>query len=377
MPGAYSSIPTWWSREQWRSDLLADLQSDDVTELRTGVGTRGPVSVRAIYAVAVAISAAADGATGRNAMPGNAALAGRPIPADEPDLTALARLGTNSGYGLTTVQKAVRVLHRRGWLVLVRNGKNRLTSAERKELWCAGSKARRRRNVWACTMPKRRLPVDNSVAAEAPSVGGCALPTTRRVVWVPPVGLDKNFKPTSSTRNGAPRRATTANKPQTRSYRCDPRALQLATDMRTRIPWLQRVPYQRIVPALHRFAVAGWSARALQRHLDRLLSERGWTVPGTPALTERDQFGNIRHRPATTLCSPWGYLAFLLRHLDPTDLIAEQRHEAALAEVDRYKLQLIFGTPCVHGQPAGNIASPNRAVLACPTCRRSRKSGPS
>ena len=241
----------------------------------------------------------------------------QPSATDEPDPDALARLASSSGYGLTTVQKAVQVLPRRGWLVLVRAGKNRLTSTERRELWRAGSKARQRRNVWACTMPKCRPPVDNSAATEGPGSGGCALPTTRRVEWVPLVGPDKNFRPMHQVKNGASRRATTANRPTTRTYRADPRVVRLARDLKTRIPWLRRVPYQRIVPPLHRFAVAGWSARTLQTHLDRLLGQRGWTVPGTPAATERDRSGHTHHRPATEMRSPWGYLAHLLRQLDP------------------------------------------------------------
>lgn len=150
-PGAYASTPAWWSREHWRSELLSDLQSDEVHELRSAVGSRGPVSVRAIYAVAVAISAAADGATGRNALPGNDALTTKAHDIDDADPESLAKVAASSGYGLTTVQKAVQVLARRGWLVLVRAGKNRLALTERLELWEDDCKARQRRNVWACT----------------------------------------------------------------------------------------------------------------------------------------------------------------------------------------------------------------------------------
>ena len=50
------------------------------------------------------------------------------------DPAVLAALQTATGYGLTTLQKAARVLAARGWIVLVRSGKNRLTPAERSEL---------------------------------------------------------------------------------------------------------------------------------------------------------------------------------------------------------------------------------------------------
>ena len=147
-PGAYANAPAWWNRERWRSELWSVLHSDGVTALRANVGTRGRVSVRAIFAVAVAISAAADGATGRNALPGNAALTAKPcdVGADahasrfdtDTDTDVVVRLAASSGYGLTTVQKAVQVLTDRGWLVLMRAGKNRLTAAERMELWQMG-----------------------------------------------------------------------------------------------------------------------------------------------------------------------------------------------------------------------------------------------
>lgn len=386
-PGAYTSTPAWWGREHWRSALLSDLQTDEVRELRSAVGTRGPVSMRAIYAVAVAISAAADGATGRNALPGNTALTLKAGDLDDTDPDALARLAASSGYGLTTVQKAVQVLARRGWLVLVRPGKNRLTRGERLELHTAASKVRRRRNVWACTLPahvrrpeppargRQHTPahppaVDNPPDGKPSTDPGCDLPTPRRGMWVPCVRPDKNFKPERASRTGAPRRTPTRNGRPGRTHRTDPRAVQVATDLRTRVPWLRHVPHQRIMPPLHRFAVAGWSAAQLQAHLDRLLAQRGWTVPGSPGETVRDRFGRAHHRPASTMRSPWGYLAFLLRHLDPSDLAGEQQHAAELAAREQYQRLLIVGSPCPHGQPAGDVPSPTRGVLACPLCRR-------
>ena len=168
-PGTYATTPAWWSREHWRSELTADLRSDEVSQLRAAVGTRGPVSVRAIYAVAVAVSAAADGATGRNALPGNAALTAIAAELDPDAANYWTQVATSSGYALTTVQKAVQVLGARGWLVLVRTGKNYLTRAERTEMWRAGVPARQRRNVWACTLP-RHVPGPTPDAATEPRV---------------------------------------------------------------------------------------------------------------------------------------------------------------------------------------------------------------
>ena len=60
-----------------------------------------------------------------------------------------------------------------------------------------------------------------------------------------------------------------------------------------------------------------------QDQLDRLLADRGWTVPGRPAEVRADRAGRRYLRPASTMRSPYGYLAFLLRHLEPADLIAD------------------------------------------------------
>ncbi len=391
-PGAYATTPAWRSREHWRSELIADLHSDEVTQLRSAVGTRGPVSVRAVFAVAVAVSAAADGATGRNALPGNAALTAKAAQLNTDAVNCWAPVTTSSGYALTTVQKAVQVLCARGWLMLVRAGKNYLTRADRAELWRTGARARQRRNVWACTLPRHvrrptphaateprvgeppaEAPVDNSPAADAPADAGCDLPTTRRVRWVTSVAGEQNFTPELASRTGAARRAPSKDGRAVRAYRTDQRVVRLAKDLRARVPWLRHVPHQRIMPPLHRFALAGWTARDLQAHLDRLLELHGWSVPGGPAETVRDRFGSVHHRAGTTMRSPWGYLAFLLRHLDPTDLAGEHEHAAHLAAREQYQRQLIHGVPCPHGQPAGDIPSPTRGVLACPMCRHDRR----
>jgi hypothetical protein len=398
-PGAYSSTPAWWSREHWRSELLADLQSQDVHQLRSSVGTRGPVSCRAIYAVATAISAAADGATGRNAMPGNTALSTKASELDPDSANYWARVATSSGYGLTTIQKAVQVLAARGWLALIRTGKNYLTREDRTEMWRAGTAARQRRNVWACTLPPhvrqpvpqrpaegcrgadspappartQPPPVDNSTASDTSAGLGCDLPTTRRVRWVSSVEMDNYFKPERASRTGAPRRAPSKDGHTHRTYRADTRVVRLAKDLRARLPWLRHVPHQRIMPSLHRFAVQGWTARDVQVHLDQLIKQRGWTVPGGPGEAVRDYTGQVHQRSASTMRSPWGYLAYLLRHLDPGDLAAEQAYAAETAAREEYQRQLVFGPPCVHGQPAGDVPSPTRGVLACLECRRQRR----
>ena len=208
--------------------------------------------------------------------------------------------------------------------------------------------------------------MDNFPAADTTADTGCDLPTTRRVRWVTSVTGEKNFKPEPASRTGAPRRAPGKDGRSDRAYRADQRVVRLAKDLRSRVPWLRHVPHQRIMPPLHRFALAGWTARDLQAHLDRLLELRGWTVPGGPAETVRDRFGSVHHRPGTTMRSPWGYLAFLLRHLDPTDLAAEQEHAAHLAAAEQYQRQLIYGVPCPHGQPAGDVPLPHSRGAGLP-----------
>ena len=138
------------------------------------------------------------------------------------------------------------------------------------------------------------------------------------------------------------------------------------------MPWLRPVPHQRIMPSLHRFAINGWSAIELQTHLDRLLQLRGWTVPGTPAESAEDARQVQASSSRTTMRSAWGYLAFLLRQIEPTDLAVEREYEIHLKIQEEYQRALIYGVPCSHGQPAGNQPSPNRGVLACPLCRRTK-----
>jgi len=79
---------------------------------------------------------------------------------DAPDYWT--KLATSAGYSITTVQKAEQILVARGWLVRIRTGKNWLTRAERRELHAAGSAARQRRNVWACTVPKLAQPASTA-----------------------------------------------------------------------------------------------------------------------------------------------------------------------------------------------------------------------
>ncbi len=375
-PGTYSTIPAWWSRERWRSECRADLHTADVAELRRQVGRRGPVSVAACWALASALSSSADTTTGRNAMPGDAALTAHPNSLDVDDPAVLGPLEAATGYGLTTLQKAGRVLAARGWIVLIRSGKNRLTRADRVELRRGGSAADQRRNVWACTIPRhlraKPAPVDKSVDnsdQQAPTAGaGCDLPTTRRVGGPAPLGPNKIFKREQASGTGAAHRPSAEHSQSRRTYRADPRTVQLAKNLKARVYWLGGISHQRIMPALDRFAKAGWGAADILRELDRTLAHRDWEVPSGRVSTTHS---GRKHR--YPLRCPWAYLAMLLRTLEPTDLAAERNHalRTRMAQL-RYQQLRRTGPECVHGEPAGDVPSPVKGVLACPLCRRDR-----
>ena len=416
--GAYSGIACWRSRDGWLRDLHSDLHGVLSTAARRNPGNRGPVSVQACFAVAAGVAASADGRTGRNAMPGEAALiAGAEQLAEDLDLDEVAdrqklarRLAVATGYAETTVEKAVTVLLELGWLVRLRVGKNWLSRAEKVAIWGTGSKARQQRAVYACTVPRdlslragvtpslcrcADVPVDNSPAGATETAqpdSGCALPTARRASGQTSVIENKSSRSKEASRNDPSGRATTntaSSKRTHQTHRIDPRTLSVAITLRRRLPWLRNVPTQRITSSVHRFAVAGWTAGDIKEALDQLLAQRRWQVPDdrTPAelaATRRvdehrraeDQGRSHTAEPdeSTTrpLRRPWAYLAYLLRAIEPTDRVLEREYERAIADAQReYARQLISGPACPHGQPGGAILSPARSLPACPDCRRS------
>ena len=116
--------------------------------------------------------------------------------------------------------------------------------------------------------------------------------------------------------------------------------------------WLAGVHPARLVPTLTRFARAGWTPRDVERAAVETLTARGWRVPR-----------ELQH--------PAAYLAGLLREVDPADRPGALDEALAAAERAQraYERQLIHGTPCAHGTPAGDVPSPLRGYLACPACR--------
>jgi hypothetical protein len=108
-----------------------------------------------------------------------------------------------------------------------------------------------------------------------------------------------------------------------------------------------------MVPTLHRFALAGWTAHDVDVAVRNAMAARGW------------------QRVPSELRQPAAYLAGLLRDVDVTErpgALEDQRCQEERRE-RAYRQQLVYGAPCPHGQPAGDVPSPLRGSLACPLCR--------
>jgi hypothetical protein len=131
------------------------------------------------------------------------------------------------------------------------------------------------------------------------------------------------------------------------------RARRLAEAVRSRLGWLAGESTSRMAPTLTRFALAGWTPRDVDTAVRDARAARGW------------------HRIPSDLRRPAAYLALLLREVDPADRPGAQ--EEFMEEMERrereYEKLRIWGPPCPHGQPAGNVPSPMRGTIACPFCR--------
>ncbi|HYQ80117.1 MAG TPA: hypothetical protein VEP68_01380 [Anaeromyxobacteraceae bacterium] len=321
-PGATSRRPAWWSATDWVED-----------EVRAAVAERRDlcrahhVDPDTVLAVARGMATFADFRTGRNCRPTNAGL------------VALLRLS------LSTVQRARRVLKQLGLVVELIRGRSIMTRAERLTAWARGSSHRHIAAEFAlCSRRHRPHPQPPAVGRDTPP---SAPPETTSLTRSTP-----SLRATAETRKGAPRPAATPNKPPRRRQPPQAATRRLAETTRTRLRWLAAIPIGRLAPPLHRFAAAGWTPRDIDRALGDALTTRGWQLPR-----------QIHH--------PAAYLATLLRPLDPADrpgALDEWRATRERAQ-RAYERQLIYGSPCPHGQPAGDLPSPLRGQLACPTCR--------
>jgi hypothetical protein len=321
-PGATARLPSWWSATDW-----VDGEVRGALEERRDLCQAHHVDPDTVLAVARGMAHFADFRTGRDCRPTN------------------ARLVEVLRVSLSTVQRARRVLKSLGLVVELVAGRSVMTRAERLAAWRRGSSHRRIAVTFAlCSRRRRgrpRLPV---VEDDTP-------PGTIKDRFL--THLTKSHLQTNTeTKRAAPRPAHTKKDPPGRSRQLDPATRRLVEGTRARLQWLSSVSTLRLAPTLHRFARAGWTPRDVNRAVDDCLAARGWRLP-------------------RELNQPAAYLATLLREVDPADRpgaldewITKQERAQRI-----YERQLVHGTPCAHGVPAGDVPSPLRGIVACPLCR--------
>lgn len=328
--GVYSTIVAWWSREQWLDAALAVIRSPAGDAARQALRVGQDV----VEAAAMVFAAAADGATGRNSMPGNAALA------------------RQCGRCLRTVQNATSVLEMLGLLTKVSEGKSWLTRAERAAvLWANGSDARSMRAVYACTLPR---PVEIATDdVDRPSVS-CILPSTKTSTSITPAfgfrSLTSTAKPRLTAKDKedvAPLRAP--KRPTRRGPYFEPAVHDLATDLRQALEsQLGGTPHGRMLPAVSRFARKGWTAATVKREINAWYQLHNSKPPFRPV-------------------NPPGWLAFVLRQLEPDDSpdLLDAAYRLSTRQLDDHDAL----AECEHGVAGGRVARPNEGTLPCPMCR--------
>lgn len=334
-PGSTSRLPVWWSRNDW-----TQLEVPSAVWAHRELCREHHVSPDTVVAVARSMAGYADAATGRSCRPTN------------------ERLRESARVSQSTVQRARRVLKALGLVVVVTKGQTTMTLTQRLAAWDRGSSHRAVAAEFAlCSRrdrrPGLRLVVDNqasdlrSVDDDHPPVGKVVRTSAREI--------------RGSLRDGKPKRGGRSAPAHTeaRSRRPagvpDLRSRRLAEAVRSRLGWLAGVPTSRMVPTLHRFAVAGWGHADVVSAVHDAMAARGW-----------------HHVPTVWRSSggPAAYLATLLRERDVEDRPGAV--EAAMEEFERqsreYERLRTYGPPCPHGMPAGHVTSP-RGFVACPFCR--------
>lgn len=347
--GASAARPAWWGATDWVESEVRDALREHRDVCRSH-----HVEPDTALAVARGMAAYADFDTGRDCRPTN------------------ARLVTDLQVSLSTVQRARRVLKALGLVVELVAGRSIMTRDERLAAHRRGSSHRRIAAEFAlcsrrgrpCTAARRRGRRTTS-RVPRPSTGPVTRSRARLHVVdgdTPPSALPErtsshlpttHLQATTEQRKAAPRPAPTDGVGSAARPGVHPGTRRLAEGARGRLRWLNGVSARRLTPTLHRFAQAGWTPRDVERAVADALAARGWRLP-------RD------------LVQPAAYLAALLRPLDPEDRPgALDAHMAAVDEAQRrYEQQLVIGTPCEHGQPAGHVPSPFRGHRACPLCRQ-------
>ena len=331
-PGATSRTPAWWSAEDWVADVQATVRA------RRDVCRAHHVEPDTAVAVARGMAAYADFGTGRDCRPTN------------------ERLVADVQVSLSTVQRARRVLKDLGFVVELVAGRSFLTREERLAAWRRGS-AHRKLAAEFALCSRRDRPRRPHRGRAYPQVHG---PVVERDTppRSPKESMESHLsrthlRATTETRKAAARPAPTEGVATRGGRRGHPLARRLAEGTQRRLSWLRGVPLSRLVPLLTPFALAGWKASDVERAADEARAIRGWKV--VPAKLDH----------------PASYLAKLLSGVDPADRpgALDEFMAATEAAGRRHELQLRIGTPCAHGQPAGDVPHPVHGHLACPLCR--------
>ncbi len=321
-PGATSAHPSWWSATDW-----VDVEVCGAVREHQELCRAHHVEADTVVAVARGMAHFADFRTGRDCRPTNAGL------------VSLLRVS------LSTVQRARRVLKELGLVVELVRGRSVMTRSERLVAWSRGSSHRRIASEFAlCSRRQRAGPELEVVERDTPP--GAPVDSSQSSDRI------THLRATAEARRAAPRPAHNRKGPPGRRRRPDPTTRRLTEAVRLRLRWLSGVPVQRLSPPLHRFAQAGWTPRDIERGVDDALATRGWRLP-------------------RQISQPAAYLATLLRALDPAERPgAFDEFMAAREAAQRaYERQLVYASPCRHGQPGGDIASPLHGLMACPLCR--------
>jgi hypothetical protein len=340
-PGTTSRLPSWWSADDWLTEVADALTDDVLREHRIAGDT--------VLAVARGHAAFADYRTGRGCRPTN------------------ERLVEVTRVSLSTVHRARRVLKRLGLVVELVRGRSIMTRAERIAAWRRGSSHRqvaaefalcsRRRRAPKMSTPKVREP-GNDLGARPQSVDGDTPPGAKIVTRFSHLRSTHLRRQTEKSEE-APLRGTAPKGTDRRAGGAHPSTRRLAEAVQRRTGWLSGVSVRRITPTLSRFARAGWTPRDVELAVRDALAARGWRVP-------------------RTLKAPAAYLAMLLRPLDVEDRpsVLEDAYAAAAAaaaaekRATQRRWHAALRTTCAHGVPAGDVPHPLSGSVVCLDCRR-------
>lgn len=334
-PGTTSRLPVWWGRADWIDVEVHSTVRDAVEVCRDH-----HIAPDTVIKVAKAHAESADALTGRNCRPTN------------------KRLLEVAQCSLSTVKRARRVLMELGLMVEVVAGRSNMTLQQRLVAHENGSSHRAIAAEFAlCSRRDRRPTLVDNPATGRPAVDRDP-PPVGKVVRTSAREFSGHLRSKTETRKAAPRPAPSRRSDEREAGGFDLATRRLTEAVRRRVSWLRDVHPLRMAPTLAKFARAGWTARDVERAIAEALAARGKRVPAV-------------------LDQAAAYLAWLLREVDPADrpgaleewrLDVERRQRA-------YQRQLVHGRPCPHGQPAGDVPSPMRGSLACPTCRASASAG--